>query len=368
MTVQHAPPTPDAATLRAFAAELDALGRATHAKMGPEDIAYLERVDRTARWLTHAGRALIHFGFDPLTLGAGILAVAAGKQLNMIEICHAVLHGTYDDFDHPRLHSSRVRLDAPLTERGWHDTHKRHHPQCNVVGKDPDARFGVLRQNRLVPYRWHHRLQLLPLAANWIGLAGQLNLMVSGVADYHMRAPDDSYVLRDRSRRAIRAAHKRALAKAIPYYLKEFVLLPGLAGPFFPKVLLANLSAEILRNIYTAATVYSGHISEDTAVFPKETRPTSKGEWYWMQAVATTNFEVPRALSQLSGGLDQHIEHHFFPTLPPERIRQIAPEVRAICAKYGVPYKSAGWPVVLRSMLKQFVVMSRPPSPHAASA
>ena len=357
---------PDDATLRAFGEELDALGRRTREQVGAADLAYLVAIDRKARWLTRIGRVLIHVGFDPITLGAGVVAVAAGKQLNMIEVCHAVLHGTYDTFKHPSLHSSRVRLDAPLTERGWRETHGKHHPNVNIVGRDPDARFGVLRQNELVPYRWHHRLQLVPLASNWFGLAGQLNLMVSGVADYHMRGPEDSMVLRDRSKKTVRAAHRRAFSKAIPYYLKDFVFIPSLAGPFFAKVLVANICAEVLRNLYTAATVYSGAHRRGHRGLPKEARATSKGEWYWMQAMATTNFEVPRVLSQLCGGLDQHIEHHFFPTLPPERIRKIAPEVRAICKRHGVPYKSAPWPKVLRNVISQFIGMSRPPRAEAA--
>jgi NADPH-dependent stearoyl-CoA 9-desaturase len=126
-------------------------------------------------------------------------------------------------------------------------------------------------------------------------------------------------------------------------------------------VLLANAAAELLRNLYTAATVYSGHISADHAVFPADTQPETKGEWYWMQAVASANFEVPRALSLLCGGLDNHIEHHFFPRLPPERIRAIVPEVRAVCERHGVPYKTARWPRVLANVARQFLAMSRKP-------
>ncbi len=353
---------PDAATLEAFAAELDGIERRTRAKIGADDLEYMVRIDRTARRLVWVGRALIHVSVEPITWGVGILALTAGKQLNLIEVCHAVLHGTYDRFDHPRIHSERIRSESPMGEATWIRIHTRHHAYTNVAGRDPDARFGVLRQNEFVPYKWYHRAQLLPFASSLVGMMGQLQLMYSGVADFYTRDADESDVLRDRSLKGVLSAHREYLRKAAPYYLKDFVLIPALAGPFFAKVLLANVCAEALKNLYTAFTSWPGHVSENHVAFPKGTRARSKGEWYWMQAVACANFEVPRILSQFSGALDVHIVHHLFPNLPNERIREIEPEVRAICERYGVPYKSTSWPKLLGSLFRQFVAMSRPPS------
>ncbi len=362
------PAPPDAATLQSFAAELDDLGRRTRQKVGSEDLEYVVSIDRRARWLMRLGRTLIHFGFDPITLGAGVVAVAAGRQLYLWEVSHTVFHGAYDRFDHPRLHSLRMRVDSPWDERSFYTTHvKQHHPHCNVIGRDPDARFGILRQNELVPYRWYHRAQLLALAVNSLGLLGQYSLMVTGVADYHFRSAEDSDVLRDRSAKSVVGAYRALLGRVIPYYFKEFVVFPSLAGPFFMKVFLANACAGALGNLYMSAMIYSGHIGENTAVFPRSKHASSKGEWYWMQTMATSNYEVPRFLSQLCGGLDNHIEHHLFPALPPERTRQIAADVRKICERHGVPYKSAPWPIVLRNVLAQFAALSKPPAARASA-
>lgn len=38
------------------------------------------------------------------------------------------------------------------------------------------------------------------------------------------------------------------------------------------------------------------------------------------------------------GGLDTHIEHHLFPDLPPNRQREVAPRVKEIVTRYGLPY------------------------------
>ncbi|HEX8792384.1 MAG TPA: fatty acid desaturase, partial [Polyangiaceae bacterium] len=57
---------------------------------------------------------------------------------------------------------------------------------------------------------------------------------------------------------------------------------------------------------------------------------------------------VSLPLSILCGGLDRQIEHHLFPTLPPPRLREIAPEVRGICERLGVRYKTSTWGTALR--------------------
>jgi fatty acid desaturase len=56
-------------------------------------------------------------------------------------------------------------------------------------------------------------------------------------------------------------------------------------------------------------------------------------------------------------GLDRQIEHHLFPTLPPARLREIAPEVRAICERHGVAYKTDTW----RRRLQKALVPRRAP-------
>jgi NADPH-dependent stearoyl-CoA 9-desaturase len=42
----------------------------------------------------------------------------------------------------------------------------------------------------------------------------------------------------------------------------------------------------------------------------------------------------------MSGNLSFQIEHHLFPDLPAHRYAEIAPRVRAICERHGLPYKT----------------------------
>lgn len=86
-----------------------------------------------------------------------------------------------------------------------------------------------------------------------------------------------------------------------------------------------------------------------------------------MQVGATNDFEVSLPVSILCGGLERQIEHHLFPTLPPRRLREIAPEVQAICERHGVPYKTASWGKTLRKVGRRVARLSRPDAAPAAA-
>ena len=87
-----------------------------------------------------------------------------------------------------------------------------------------------------------------------------------------------------------------------------------------------------------------------------------------MQAEATRNFQVPYRLSQLCGALDLQIEHHMFPRLPPNRLREIAPEIREICEAHGVSYRTGSWPSVLLGAFRHLWNLSKPTEKEAAAA
>jgi linoleoyl-CoA desaturase len=165
--------------------------------------------------------------------------------------------------------------------------------------------------------------------------------------------------IKDRSKETRRDVHHRAFRKFIPYYAKNYLFYPALAGPFFWKVLLGNWLADTLRDTYTAATIYCGHVGEEVADYPEGHRARGKGHWYAMQAESSNDFRVPKVLSILCGGLDMQIEHHLFPKLPPHRLRQIAPEVQAACERHGVAYRKESWPKTLGKALRRIWKLGR---------
>ncbi len=62
----------------------------------------------------------------------------------------------------------------------------------------------------------------------------------------------------------------------------------------------------------------------------------------------------------MSGNLSFQIEHHLFPDLPAHRYAEIAPEVRAICEKHGLPYKTGSFASQTLSTWKRIAKLSLP--------
>src|SRR5262249_20574461 len=110
-----------------------------------------------------------------------------------------------------------------------------------------------------------------------------------------------------------------------------------------PKVILGHFWANRMRDIYSTMTSLSNHGGEDTKSYPEGTRAHSRAEWYVMQVETSNNFEVPFLISVLCGGLNYQIEHHLFPHFPTNRLREIAPQVKAICEDYGIDYRTSTW-------------------------
>jgi NADPH-dependent stearoyl-CoA 9-desaturase len=361
-----AEPHRDEERYRRLGEELDDVKQRAMARIGTEDVQYVRRLNRFSRCMEVAGRLLIHLSPEPITFCLGVGALWIHKQLQSTEIGHTALHGAYDRLPGAEAFASKkFRWDTPIDEESWRLAHNvRHHGNTNVAGRDPDVDFGPVRLTEHTPHGFWHRWQLpFALAVVFPFFALTINTHVTGLSEALSPADRPLHFLADRSFASRRVAWKKALRKYVPYYLYNFVLFPVLAGPFFWKVLLGNVLAEMLRDIYSAATIFCGHVGHDVKSYPAGTRAHGRGQWYAMQIESTNNFEVSRPISVLCGGLDRQIEHHLFPTLPPPRLREIAPEVRAICARYGIEYKSASWGRTLRKALAHIGDLSRATPP-----
>ena len=342
-------------------ARLDAIHAQARASLGEEDVRHIHRIDRLSRRLGIAGRVLIHVSLDPVSFGAGVVALAASRQLQMFEIGHTVLHGVYDRFaSTAKFHSTRFRWPAEVDEASWSRVHNfLHHGHTNIVGRDSDLQVGFARWSPLVPHRPHHRLQLTYSISYLLYWWTGMSLHTAGVLDIYARSRADCVIVSDKSLRTIWRAHRVALRRIVRHKTINYVLYPALAGPLFWKVAAGNWLADGLRDIYSAMTQYSNHIGHDVVHYPRHRRAKSRGEWYEMQIEATNNFDVPRWVSVLCGAVDRHIEHHLSPRLPPNRLREISPAVRAVCTEHGVRYRSASWPETLANSWRMLARLAR---------
>ncbi|MCA9697594.1 MAG: fatty acid desaturase, partial [Myxococcales bacterium] len=334
----------DEERFRSFGQAIDDIRERAQARVGLEDLERVRRLDRRSRTLELVGRGLIAFTPGPLGFAVGVTALWLHKQLQATEVGHTVLHGAFDKIEGAgRYHSDTWWWEVPIDEEAWHEGHNlRHHQHTNIAGKDPDIHFGPVRLTEHTPWDARRNRAQLPfsLFVLFPNFGFTMNAHFTGITDLHVGngRPGGHDFIPDRSWATWRRAYGRAWRKYLPYYGKEYVLFPALAGPFFWKVALGNALSEVMRDVYTAATIFCGHIGEDVAAYPEGTRARGRGQWYAMQAEASSNFEVPLPVSILCGALDRQIEHHLFPKMPTQRLRKIAPEVKAICAEHGVRY------------------------------
>ncbi len=349
----------DAVRLASFARALDALRAELEREVGTRDVQEMERIFRLSRRLETLGRSLIWLSFEPLGFAAGVCALWAHKVLELMPIGHTVLHGAFDRVPGAdALRAEGFSWKAPIDETSWCNVHNlRHHQYTNIAGRDPDLDFGGLRLGAGVPHRAIHLLQPLSNLLSWLGFAAAINLHVTGVLDaYGGRSSPP--ILRDRAPATIRSARRAALRKLLHYYGREYVFFPALSGPFFSKTLLANMLSEVGRDVFAAATIYCGHVG--AREYPPDTRTRGRGAWYALQVEGSCDIDVPGWVTVLCGGLDKQIEHHLFPRLPPNRLRALAPRVRAVCEAHGVQYRSASWPRRLREVASALRALARP--------
>ncbi|HEY0973143.1 MAG TPA: acyl-CoA desaturase, partial [Solimonas sp.] len=247
-----------------------------------------------------------------------------------------VMHGQYDWMRDPHLQGRTYEWDIAGTSDSWRRTHNfKHHTYTNVRGMDDDIGYGLLR---IFPeQRWYPSRLLQPMYAALLAIWFQW-----GVAIQELEL--GSAFKGRKSWRELWAEFRPMGSKAARQLLKDYLLFPLLAGPGFVAVMFGNMVANGLRNLWTFSVIFCGHFTANAEVFPKASIVNeSRGHWYLRQLRGSSNLSGGRLLHVLTGNLSHQIEHHLFPDLPSRRYSQIAPEVRAICARYGQHYNTGSF-------------------------
>lgn len=325
------PLSPD--ELQRFGADIDALRARTVATIGERDARYIRRIVKAVRYMEVAGRALLFAGMFPPAWILGTLLLAIAKILENMELAHNVMHGQYDWMNDPTLNGKTYEWDIVGTSDNWRKTHNfKHHTYTNVRGMDDDIGYGLLR---LFPeQRWRPFFLAQPLIAIIFAL-----LFEWGVAIQDLRL--GRWFAGKMKPGELGEAFKPVGRKMRRQVLKDYVVFPLLAGPFFLPVLLGNLAANVIRNVWTYTIIFCGHFTADAETFPKSVlKDETRAHWYLRQVRGSSNLKGGRLLNLMSGNLSHQIEHHLFPDLPANRYAELAPAVRDICARYGQHYNT----------------------------
>jgi len=102
-----------------------------------------------------------------------------------------------------------------------------------------------------------------------------------------------------------------------------------------------HAGANLARNFWAYAIIFCGHFPDQTYTYsPAEVEDEGRGGWYIRQLTGAANIEGSPLFHVASGNLGYQVEHHLFPDMPSTRYAEIAPQVKDICERYGLPYNS----------------------------
>jgi fatty acid desaturase len=334
----------------AFGAELDAIRQRIIADLGEADAEYLRKVVKAQRSFEVAGRAM--FYLPPLWPFA-VASLSLSKILDNMEIGHNVMHGQYDWLGDPAYNSRMFEWDNVCPSEQWKYSHNYiHHTFTNILGKDRDIGYGILRMADDQP--WHPYYLGNPLYAFLLMIFFEW-----GVAMHDLEV--ENIVKGTRKLEENKALHAGIMRKVKRQALKDYLLFPALTGPLFPLTFAGNATANLVRNIWAFNIIFCGHFPAEVETFTEEEADNeSRGRWYLRQLLGSANITGGPLMHLLSGNLSHQIEHHLFPDLPARRYPEVAAEVREICERYGLQYNTGPLHKQLFSVAKKIVRLSLP--------
>jgi linoleoyl-CoA desaturase len=374
--------------LAAIGKEFDELHDEVKADLNERDAAYIRGIIALQRRLALLGRVELFASQTRLGWIAGTTALSAAKVLENMEIGHNVLHGQWDWMNDPVINSQAWDWDTASTSEAWKHSHNYvHHTFTNILGQDRDLGYEIMR---IDPHQKWHPVYLLQPFYNVLLMLG----FEWGVAVHDM----DFTKIRsgEKSMKEVRKDLKGIARKGRLQIQKDYIAWPLLSaavsaaavagvealserkakGPrwlrrpkrrqsqvtdtfkrTFLATVKANATANVVRNVWSNAIIFCGHFPDQTYVFDEdEVRDEQPGGRYVRQLIGAANIEGGPFFHVMSGNLGYQVEHHLYPDMPSSRYGEIAPRVRDICKRYGLPYNtgplSKQWGKVQRTILR----------------
>jgi NADPH-dependent stearoyl-CoA 9-desaturase len=336
-------------------AELDAIRAQVIASRGERDAAYIRSVIDGQRKLELASRAVLLFSLFPPAWILGTAGLAVSKIVDNMEIGHNVMHGQWDWMRDPKIHSTSWEWDSASPASMWKHSHNElHHTYTNVLGKDQDLGYGIMRVDE--DQQWKPFYLAQPLT-NFINAC----IFQYGIAAYDLQI--GRYLKGKTDKDEFRRQGKEVLAKVGRQSLKDYVLHPLLSGPSAVSTLTANLTANLIRNLWTHSVIMCGHFPEGVQTYEKTSIDgETRAQWYLRQMLGSANISGGKWMHFMTGNLSFQIEHHLFPDLPSNRYQEIAPKVAELFERYGLTYTTGSLPRQVASAWRKVLRLSLPNS------
>jgi linoleoyl-CoA desaturase len=333
--------------------ELDAIRAEVISSRGERDAAYIRGVIDGQRKLELSSRALLLFSLFPPAWIAGTAGLSISKIVENMEIGHNVMHGQWDWMRDPKIHSTTWEWDSASPSAMWKHSHNElHHTYTNVLGKDQDLGYGIMRVDE--DQRWKPFYLAQPLT-NFVNAC----IFQYGIAGYDLQI--GRFLKGKTDKDVFRRQAKDVLVKIGQQVRKDYVLHPLLSGPSAVTTFTANLTANLVRNVWTHSVIMCGHFPEGVETYEKTSiEGETRGQWYLRQMLGSANISGGPLMHFMTGNLSFQIEHHLFPDLPSNRYQEIAPKIQDLFERYGLSYTSGSLPKQVASAWKKVFRLSLP--------
>lgn len=369
--------------LEKLAKELDAIHDEVFADLGDRDRHYIKAVIKAERQILVVGRVLLLGSRSKTAWVLGTACLGMAKILENMEIGHNVMHGQWDWMNDPDIHSSVWDWDTASTAEAWKHSHNYiHHTYTNILGKDKDLGYEIMRidpaqewrpanlgqffYNMLLTalFEWGVALHDLNIQAILAGKKPKSEVLedLKGIGGKARKQIQKDYVgwpvisagafalvqlaLRGRidqpaesrvGRRLRKMSSKGRLGGTATFADR---VLPGVESTFL-RTLGANALANVIRNVWSHAIIFCGHFPDQTYTFTEEeVEGETRGGWYVRQLVGAANIDGSPFFHLMSGNLSFQVEHHLYPDMPSSRYSEIAPKIKEICERYELPYNA----------------------------
>jgi fatty acid desaturase len=346
----------DAEDLELIAKELDEIRQSVIDTRGERDARYIRRVIKTQRSIELGSRVVLLASLFPPAWVVGTAGLSVAKILENMEIGHNILHGQWDWMRDPKIHSTTWEWDSATPAAQWKHAHNElHHNYTNVIGKDNDLGYGIMRVDEDQPW---HPMHLGQVALNFLNAL----FFEYGIAAYDLefrgaiargKTKDPKF---QREFKAVRDKIRRQVTK-------DYVVHPvlSIATGSFVSTMLANFTANTVRNLWSHSVIMCGHFPEGVQTFEKRSiEGETKAEWYVRQMLGSANISGSKLMHIMTGNLSHQIEHHLFPDLPSNRYGEIAPQVKDLFDRYGLDYCARPLPQQVYSAWHKVVRLSLP--------
>ena len=283
------------------------------------------------------GYAILLTGPDVWVRGAAIVALAF-ISVHGGFLAHEAVHGAIRGRTAAWVGQVFNTLLTALCYSYFRHIHRLHHPHCNDRGRDPDMQsefFSMYEQSaraktglgRLVS---RHQAVLIWVLVWLQGFTLKVDSLQFLRRNARTTRPDQAAVLLHIALWFVPPVLALGFADA----LLNYVLMTLLIGPYLGTIFLVN------------------HIG--TRVI----EPDAPISFFMHEISVTRNLGASPLHDFLFGGLNNHIEHHLFPSMATARLRKARPIVREFCRRHGIAYSEMSWLAAAREVARHFKAMS----------